>query len=176
MRALRDAVIAVGFAIASVLLVVSWAASYTRAHLIGYVWSDTSEVGIIAWRGCIVIEWIRCIDAGPSKQGFRIHVRDAGSPAVLNMFRRPPNRLGLGYTSAKFGYKSMLHKLWCPHVIFVLVSAAFAYRSFRRLRRRLIATSDGAIPCAKCGYDLRATPNACPECGMKARSRTTLKR
>ena|SRR6185437_1681408 len=166
---LRNAVLAIVLSLASVFLVVSWAASYTRMHLVGYVWSDSSEVGIAAWRGRVVIAWIRCVDMGESKQGFRIRARDAGYPAVLNAFRRPPNRVGLGYTAIQFGNTSIFHRLWCPHLILVALSSALTYRSFRRLRRRLIAISDGAMPCAKCGYDLRATPNACPECGMKAK-------
>jgi hypothetical protein len=75
----------------------------------------------------------------------------------------PMKRLGFGYNHVddpRQGYR----EAYLPHWLAALLLAAFPavwLRHELRRRRRL------AHPhlCAACGYDLRASPGRCPECG-----------
>ena len=95
---------------------------------------------------------------------------ESGSPLSL------PNRLGFGYRStvmptgklrlpdatdvvvpAVLVTRMVLIPLWLPAVLLALLPAA---RLYRRVRPRY-----GSGQCRACGYDLRASPDKCPECG-----------
>jgi hypothetical protein len=52
---------------------------------------------------------------------------------------------------------------WCPHWFLVLLFGATPAVWFVRFRKRREWLFRGR--CKKCGYDLRATPGRCPECG-----------
>jgi hypothetical protein len=66
--------------------------------------------------------------------------------------------------SATFSFQQhTAHWLIIPHWFLVTLFAIpplLRFRAWRRHRRRATAGT-----CAKCGYDLRATPERCPECG-----------
>jgi hypothetical protein len=53
----------------------------------------------------------------------------------------------------------LITPLWCWCVIFLLLPTKKGLNRYYRGR----VTEQGS--CATCGYDLRATPNRCPECG-----------
>jgi hypothetical protein len=53
-------------------------------------------------------------------------------------------------------------RLWPLAVLTAVLPALRAWRAVKRRR----ATGPGK--CRRCGYDLRATPDRCPECGTAA--------
>ena len=71
-------------------------------------------------------------------------------------------RWGFGYESevTEIGrWRIVVFPLWLPTALFALLPTARFLGVVRRRRR------DGEGQCTKCGYDLRATPERCPECG-----------
>ena len=57
---------------------------------------------------------------------------------------------------------------WVPFAVMLMPASAWVLIYFRRKRRRDKWRKAGTV-CVTCGYDLRATPNRCPECGRLVR-------
>ncbi len=74
--------------------------------------------------------------------------------------------LGFAHVSGTFGtaggYQILAIPYWFP-VILTAIGPIMVLRSRRRMRRRKLAGK-----CPGCGYDLRGTPDRCPECGWTA--------
>ncbi len=60
--------------------------------------------------------------------------------------------------------KHVLFPLWMPTLLFPLLSWACYFPVYRRRKRKKLGL------CVKCGYDLRASKDQCPECGTGSSS------
>jgi hypothetical protein len=72
--------------------------------------------------------------------------------------------LGFGFAASLPTKGSSWRYVWLPHwslALFFAILPALRLRGAIRSRRRRRAGH-----CPRCGYDLRATPARCPECGM----------
>jgi len=77
---------------------------------------------------------------------------------------RPPwagqvSRSGFRYTRWSENSAEVTVPLWLPALIFGTTALGAGAMAFKRPRRKAPGL------CAGCGYDLRATPGKCPECG-----------
>ena len=85
------------------------------------------------------------------------------------MFPRPEGRRWLAYARQGPGLYSSVWYIavpyWLPHLAFALPPSLAAARAVRRYR----SARNGR--CVACGYDLRATPGGCPECGTPTMAR-----
>jgi hypothetical protein len=124
----------------------------------------------------------------PISPGFHAFVED-GPPAVITI-------LGPSYSSLLTGSniwgfqtyflqrrrttfhaawwdREILMPHWFPAIVFLLPSASFLPGYIKR-RRRKLRIRHGL--CINCGYDLRASPNQCPECGTESTKVTETQR
>ncbi|HEX8915942.1 MAG TPA: hypothetical protein VF796_26580 [Humisphaera sp.] len=80
--------------------------------------------------------------------------------------------LGLGFstsTGSGFGVspysRGSTWEFMVPYWLPLLAGAVLAWRWWAGRRRARRDARAGVVACGRCGYDLRATPGRCPECG-----------
>jgi hypothetical protein len=149
-----------------------WARSiYWRTDFVGY-FTATWGVGALSSNGLIRFEHYRGWDTKP---GWQFEARPVDEPGSWDSEKRqiqgPLAPLHLGtrvvkYSDSPGGF--VRRSLYVPHWTLAAVSALPAPLSLwlLRHRRRRQRIRDGL--CLKCGYDLRGTPDRCPECGTAA--------
>ena len=80
-----------------------------------------------------------------NRAGFRLSLSPRDFDVSGRRYRYSPNVIVLPF--------------WLPVGILAVLALRISYRSYRVRKRRLTGM------CTKCGYDLRASPGECPECG-----------
>ena len=81
---------------------------------------------------------------------------------ILGQHFAPSSLLGFRWQSMEYSNESS-RELWIPLwfiAAIVAIPGAVWLNQFRRRRPK-----GGQVLCSTCGYDLRATPDRCPECG-----------
>src|SRR4051794_39652047 len=144
---------------------VLWAWSHRTAHFLGYG-RDQDWVGALSMSGLVRVEyggyaggfsgWSCTSYSTPAGGlGGEVRARDRGGGRLRD----------LGFATARIDYAASgrpRRAAYVPHWFLALVlgalPAAWATGAVRRRRAR-----PGL--CRSCGYDLRASPDRCPECG-----------
>jgi hypothetical protein len=120
---------------------------------------------LITGRGCIYLSADKDLDPTPHE---RWQLKSRYDDPLWDMGFWTQRFLGFSWTwweCKEFG----IHFVGIPLWFIAFFPAGIAARSVQWLRagRRLIKS----IHCKTCGYDLRATPDRCPECGVATGNR-----
>jgi len=173
-------------AVMSLLLWVAMVALWVRSHWCCEIWSlgngdpismahAFKYISVVNGRGELAIGFIGTrFGLPPAVNPWRCeHKLETRSPSMREMllaFKDSWVQLGFGYgheittisfnaSSWSYGMGALLIPHWFLAVGFAITPLFWFHR--RRERRFRIRFS----LCRRCGYDLRATPDRCPECG-----------
>ncbi len=128
---------------------------------------QTSGAGAATWNGLFSLQ---ATLKGKSDYGdprdtlFQYNRQPTGGPMVYPFDRSAARWVGFGGTW-RSGHFLLIVPVWA----IVLVSGAAAILSWWRARQVRKARRMGLCPA--CGYDLRASPDRCPECGVLPKPR-----
>lgn len=124
------------------------------------------------WHGFVIVQWNYRDKIIPRAQIATLNMdwpNLSEGGASYRMLRRGISVLDISDSSQGYASYSGTQCIVMPHwpllLIFVLPTLRFVYHLKQRKRKRLGL-------CHVCNYDLRATPNRCPECGTTFPAKT----
>ena len=124
-------------------------------------------VGLTSGRGVIMIDWIRDLTLPWLSRERRGRWHYTGlSPAYVDVLPgRSPWHDAFSFDrsvtpGALHRNSELVLPLWVFLLVFAILPTIYAGGRWRRRHRLRV------VLCAHCGYDLRASPDRCPECGM----------
>lgn len=155
-------------------MVMLWLRSYSTTQYVG--WASANQFcGVLSMGGLVRLEYATYGDGQkgcsyvqyPSPRGGlwdETRARDRGGGA----FRVA----GFAWAAIDYDHdgKRMRRALYLPHCGLVVLFLTLPLLRLRIRRSRCPAGS-----CVACGYDLRATPDRCPECGTKVAGKAGVK-
>ena len=153
-------------------IVIMWARSRARLDGARYAFGD-AYWSVTSMRGCVSFFYRSGFDVGHgwSFQSVRGPVRFMRD----GMLGLPwYEELGFSYDYAEYDRPARRGadcSVVMPYWFLALAPAAVTFvgliRVIRATQRRRALARAGRGHCARCGYDLRATPGRCPECGRE---------
>jgi hypothetical protein len=153
-----------------VVVCVLWVRSYWVPESVSY-WGNAHVLGLYSSKGRVALTLATGM-IGPAEReagGYGLFYKVVNPAPVITsgrwgvVIRRIP--VGGGTWSGTM-HMVVVHD-WLPVAAAVLLPAALLYRRVQMRNRR-----PGL--CTICGYDLRATPDRCPECGAVPEKSETL--
>jgi len=164
-------VLAVVCAFLCVIIVAAWVRGYFVADTIGYGFARPGGklllVGVLAGRGGIGVAVVSDRDSQPGIHGpFWQRDRPAYAAELGN---EPRSRKALGFVFLRITPPAPVRG-WAvavPLWFMLLLMSVWPAWHFRGLWRRERRRRQRLGLCLRCGYDLRASADRCPECGER---------
>jgi hypothetical protein len=158
-------------ALAGVVVCVLWAQSYQTGYGVVYAWdAQQRDVTVTTDRSRLYLEFFQYADPDEAPKVDLTEIFTFKPPSDTGAgFFRPWNWRGLGfdyhYDPHGAGASTVVYiPLWLPALLLLAPPAVSVLGYLRRQARRKRGL------CERCGYDLRASPSQCPECGRRQSS------